>query len=110
MQITVTGKHVEVSEDVKKYALEKADRLPRFFDRIQSIEVIFGHEADQFSVEILVNAGVRNTFVACERGADTFALIDLTVDKLERQLTKHKEKLRNRMHVNRRRPPPPEAS
>lgn len=110
MQITVTGKHVDVTEDVKKYAIEKADRLPRFYDRIQSIEVVLGHEGDQFSVEMIVNAGARNTFVGHELGADTFALIDLTVDKLERQLTKHKEKTRNRMHVNRKPPPTQQES
>jgi ribosomal subunit interface protein len=33
--------------------------------------------------------------VASETGPDTFALIDLIVDKMERQLTKHKEKNRN---------------
>ncbi len=100
MQITVTGRHVEMSEDVKKYAAEKAGKLLKFYDRIQSIAVVVDSEGDQFSVEMLVNAGARNEFVGREVGSDTFALIDLTVDKLERQLTRHKEIERNRKHPN----------
>ena len=40
----------------------------------------------------------RQTFVASELHDDVFASVDLVVDKLERQLTRHKEKLRNRKH------------
>lgn len=98
MQITVTGRHVEVPEDVRRYAEEKAEKLLKYYDRIQSIGVVLDSEGDQFSVEILVNAGARNEFVGREVGPDTFALIDLTVDKLERQLTRHKEMARNRKH------------
>lgn len=98
MQITVTGRHVEVPANVKEYAEEKAEKLLRFYDRIQSIQVVVGNEGDDFSVEMIVNAGARNEFIAHEVGPDTFVLIDNTESKLERQLTKHKEILRNRKH------------
>jgi ribosomal subunit interface protein len=45
---------------------------------------------------MIVRADHKQTFIASETGPDTFALIDLIVDKLERQLTRHKEKVRNR--------------
>lgn len=106
MQITITGRHVSVGDEVKNYAREKSEKLLRFYDRIQAIEVIIDHEGDEFTVEIIVNAGGRNEFVAREAGADTLALIDVTVDKLERQLTRHKERLRNRMHVTKKPPEP----
>ncbi len=98
MQITVTGRHVDVPDDVKAYAEEKAEKLLRFYDRIQSIKVVVDCEGDEFAVEMIVNAGSRNEFVGHEVGPDTFALVDLTVAKLERQITKHKEMLRNRKH------------
>ena len=110
MQITIIARHVEVPEDVKAYAREKAEKLLRFYDRIQAIEVIFDHEADQSSVEMIVSAGARNSFVGHETGPDALALIDLTTDKLERQLTKHKERLRNRMHLNKKPPLTEESS
>jgi ribosome hibernation promoting factor len=105
VQITVTGRHVNVTEEIKTYAQDKAEKLLKFYDRIQAIDVVLDHEGDQFHVEILVSAGSRHEFVAKETGDDTFAIIDTTIDKLERQLTKHKEKSRNRMHVNRKQPP-----
>lgn len=98
VQITVTGRHVDVPDDVRDYASEKAEKLLRFYDRIQSIKVVVDSEGDEMAVEMIVNAGARNEFVCSEVGPDVFALIDLTVSKLERQLTKHKEMLRNRKH------------
>lgn len=98
MQVVVTGRHVNVTEEVKAYAAQKAEKLPRFYDRVQSIEVVLDAEGDDFAVDMIVTAG-RNNFIAHETGADMFALIDLIVDKLERQLTRHKEKFRNRKHL-----------
>lgn len=98
MQIVVTGRHVDVTEEVKDYAAGKADKLPRFYDRVQAIEVILDHEGDNFTVDMIVTAGKSN-FIAHEAGPDMFALIDLIVDKLERQLSRHKEKFRNRKHL-----------
>lgn len=106
MQITVSGRHVDVPDDVKDYTSRKAEKLLRFYDRIQAIDVLWGHEGDQFSVELMVNAGARQTFIAREIGADAQTLVDLAVDKLERQITKHKEKWRHRMHQNKRPPQP----
>ena len=98
MEITVTGRHVEVPAQVRDYVLDKVGKLPRYYDRIHEIEVIFDHESEQFTAEMIVRADHRHTFVATEQGPDTYALIDLCVEKLERQLTKHKEKRRNRKH------------
>lgn len=96
MQIQVTGRHVEVTDDVRTYVEGKAAKLPKYYDRIHEIEVVLDHESEQFTAEMIVRADHKHTFVASETGPDTFALIDLIVDKLERQLTKHKEKRRNR--------------
>lgn len=101
MQIQVTGLHVEVTDDVREYVSAKTARLPRFYDRVREIEVVLGHESEQFFVEIIVRADQKHTFVARETGPDTFALIDVVVDRLERQLTKHKEKTRDHKHDGR---------
>jgi len=99
VQISVTGRHVTVTEDLKGYAADKAGKLPRFYDRVQAIEVILDHEGDSFTVDMIVTAEGKNHFIAHEAGPDMFALIDLIVDKLERQLRRHKERFRNRKHL-----------
>ncbi len=96
MQIVVKGRHVEVSDEVREYIQTKAARLTKYYDRIHEIEVILDHESEQFSAEMIVRADHRHTFLSRGTGPDTFALIDVILDKMERQLTKHKEKLRNR--------------
>ena len=87
---------MEVTDDVRSYIEKKVSRLPRFYDRVHAVEVVLDHESDQFTAEMIVRTDGRQSFVAGETGPDTFALVDLIVDKLERQLTKHKEK--NRSH------------
>lgn len=101
MKISVTGRHVEVTDDVKTYAEKKMAKMPRYYDRIQAIDVVLDHESGNFSVEVIISAD-GNPIVAHEVGPDTFALIDLVSDKLERQLVKHKERFRNRKHTGRR--------
>ena len=96
MQILVTGRHVEVTGEVREYVETKAGRLAKYYDRIHEIEVILDHESEQFSAEMIVRAAGKHTFVARGTGPDTFALVDEIVAKLERQLNKHKEKNRNR--------------
>lgn len=105
MEIRVTGRHVEVPEEVRDYIRTKAGKLPRFYDRIHEIEVVLGHESDLFTAEIIVRADRKHTFVASDTGPDTFGLIDIVVDKLERQLTRHKEKNRNHKHDGKPGPP-----
>lgn len=96
MQILVTGRHVDLTDDLRSYIDEKAGRLLRFYDRIHEIEVILDHESEQFKAEIIVRADRKHTFVASLTGPDTFALIDVITDKLERQLRTFKEK--NKSH------------
>ena len=98
MQIQVTGRHVKISEDIRSYVEEKLGRLPKYYDRIHDVEVVFGHESEQFTAGIVVRADRKHTFIASETGPDTFALIDIVVERLERQLRKHKEKNRNHKH------------
>jgi ribosomal subunit interface protein len=97
---------------MRGYAEQKVQRLPRFYDRVQAVEVILDRESDMASVEMIVTAGGKQTFVAKEVGPDALACIDLLVDKIERQLTRRKEKFRNRKHIGKRTEPyeTPESS
>lgn len=98
MQIIVSGRHMGVGESLKEYVTSKAERLERFYDRIRSIEVkLDGHEG-RHSAEMIVHTDNADPFVATEEHADAFAAVDLLLDKIERQLTRHKERLRNRKH------------
>jgi putative sigma-54 modulation protein len=89
---------MEVTPALKSHAEQKANKLLKYYDRIQEIEVIFDAGKTEMRVEMIVNAERTNTFVAHHDNADAYAALDECVHKLERQLTDHKEKFRNRKH------------
>lgn len=101
MHFSITGRHIEISEAMESYAREKSERLQRYYDRIESIEVIINQETTVFRVELVVHTNHRHTFVGQVDAPEYNEAIDLVVDKLERQLVKHKEKVRNRKHPDR---------
>ena len=100
MIVTFSSRHMPVTEPLKTYATEKANKLNKYFDRISEIEVVVEHEDHNGSpmrVEMIVNAD-HHKFVAHCSDADAYGCIDAVVNKLERQLTDHKERHRNRKH------------
>ena len=99
MRISVTERHTAVTDAVKEYASEKAGKLLRFYDRISAINIILDGASDLASVEMIVKVDGAEDFVAHEESSDYFAGVDLVVAKLERQVTRHKEKHRNRKHL-----------
>lgn len=98
VQISVTGRHVDITPRIREYTEEKVARLPRYYDRVHAVEVVLDKDGDSVVVEMLVKAAGAQEFVAKESGPDALSCIDVLVDKLERQLTKHKERFRNRKH------------
>ena len=98
MTITVSGRHMEVTPALKSYADQKAAKLEKYYDLIREIEVIFDAQKDSTAVEMIVHAEHRNTFIAKHNQGDAYACIDGCMHKLERQLTEHKDKFRNRKH------------
>jgi putative sigma-54 modulation protein len=96
VDITVIGRHMEVTDAIRQYVESKAAKLPRFYDNVLSAEVILGMEADKAIVEIVVTANRKNTFVATHRDNDMYAGIDECLRKISEQLRRHKDKVRDR--------------
>jgi putative sigma-54 modulation protein len=90
---------MEVTPALKSFAEQKASKLPRYFDRIQEIEVVIDNgKGDKTRVEMIVNAEHNHVFVAHHDVGDAYTCIDGCIEKLERQLTEHKDRIRNRKH------------
>jgi putative sigma-54 modulation protein len=96
--VTVSSRHMDVSLSLKSYAEQKVAKLTKYYDRIQEIEVVFDNAKQATRVEMIVNAEHRNMFIAHHDEGDAYASIDGCVGKLERQLSEHKKKFRNRKH------------
>ena len=98
MEIIVSGRHIDITPAIRDYASEKVSKLPRYFDRIQKIEVVADKNDHDHELEIIVQVERADPFVCKVIGDDLYSCIDEAVRKLERQLTDHKGKLRNRKH------------
>ena len=93
MQIATTFRHMEPSEALKSYAEEKLERVKKYIDEPIVAQVYLTVEKIRHIVEITLNAkGV--TIKASEATNDMYAAIDAVVDKMERQLRRYKERLK----------------
>ncbi|ROR29757.1 ribosome hibernation-promoting factor, HPF/YfiA family [Inmirania thermothiophila] len=95
MQINVTGHHVEVTEALRNYVLEKFERLERHFDHVTNVHVILSVEKTRQKAEATVHVSGAQLFAEAVE-EDLYAAIDVLADRLDRQILKHKEKLNGR--------------
>lgn len=94
MQINLTGHHVDVTDSMKDYVNSKFERIERHFDHVIDVHVILTVEKMEQKAEATLNLGGKSIF-ADASGDDMYASIDSLVDKIDRQVVKHKEKLTN---------------
>lgn len=96
MNMTVIGRHMDVTDALREYAQDKASKLPHLYDALQSVDVTFVLDAGEYEVEIVAKGKRKSTFVARQRGADMYACLDQCVHKLQEQLRRHKDRVRDR--------------
>ena len=94
MQINITGHHVDITEALRNYTSEKMAKLERHFDHVTNIHVILTVEKQAQKAEATVHVSGADLF-AQHQTEDMYASIDGLVDKLDRQVIKHKEKISN---------------
>ncbi len=92
MQINLTGHHVDITESLRNFVHEKFGKLERHFDHINNVHVILSVEKLRQIAEAKLNVNGGEIFANSEN-EDMYAAIDSLIDKLDRQVIKHKEKL-----------------
>ena len=92
MQLNVSGHHVEITDSLRGYVESKIERLERHFDLVSDVHCILTVEKLRHKAEAKVNVN-GDTIFAETTEADMYAAIDGLVDKLDRRVRKHKEKL-----------------
>ena len=98
MNVKVTGRHMSVSDAMKTYAEENAERLTHFDARITEVQVLLDFEGALPKAEFIVKVEHAADFVAHDSGKDMYAVIDAVGDKLERQLREHHKKVTKQHH------------
>ena len=100
MNLHLTGHHVEITQAIHDYVVAKLTRIERHFDHVIDVNVIMTVEKLDQKIEANVHLSGKDIHVHCNDG-DMYAAIDSLIDKLDRQVIKHKE----RFQVNRRHSP-----
>ena len=96
MNVTVSGRHMDVTDSMRQYVESKVSKLTRIYAQVQAIEVTVGLDADKPVVEIVVQARRKHTFVASHRDDDMYACVDRCLDKIAEQIRRHKDRVRDR--------------
>ena len=94
MQLNVTGRHVDITPPLKDYVSDKFSRLERHFDHVTNVHVKLSVEKLRQMAEATLHVSGGNIFADAE-AEDMYAAIDALTDKLDRQIVKHKEKLKD---------------
>jgi len=92
MNIIVTGRHLEVTPALKKYAEDKIKKFSRYLSNISEAIITLSIEKYRHKVEVLLK--VNGVLIQAEGiTGEIYSSIDEVVEKLERQVKKYKEKL-----------------
>ena len=94
MQVNLTGHHVDITDALRAYVDEKIARLERHFDHVTNVHVILSVEKLVQKAEATVHAAGADVFADATH-ADMYAAIDALVDKLDRQVIRHKETIKS---------------
>ena len=97
MQINISGHHVDVTDALKSYVNSKMEKLERHSDQLNNIKVTLSVEKQRQKAEAHTHVAGTDISAQAEK-PDMYASIDALVDKLDRQLLKHKEKMVGRRH------------
>jgi len=97
MNLNVSGHHLEVTPAIRSYVSSKLERVKRHFDHVIDAHVILSVAKLRQKAEVTLHMRGKEIHCECE-DADLYAAIDLLVDKLDRQVLKHKGKRYDKPH------------
>jgi putative sigma-54 modulation protein len=94
MNLSICGRHYDVTPAVREYVLNKLSRVLRHFDHVIDTQVILSKEPLRHKAEITMRLSGKD--IHCESiDENLYAAIDILADKIDRQVIKHKDKIQN---------------
>ncbi len=107
MNLTISGHHLEVTPALREYVLTKLDRVTRHFDQVVDVNVLLTVEKlkekeRRQKAEVTLHVKGKDIFVESSH-EDLYAAVDELVDKLDRQVVRHKDKLQDHHHATAKR-------
>ena len=94
MNLHLTGHHLEITPAIRAYVVTKLERVNRHFDHVIDVSVVLS--VDKLQQKVEANVHVRGKDIHAQSvDADMYAAIDALADKLDRQVLKYKELVKN---------------
>ncbi len=95
MGILITARHHSVTDGMKRYAEEKGEKLTRFFDGLGKIEITLDGQGPSQRAEAVITVAGSETIVVHAEAQKMNAAIDAMIDKAEKRIRRHKDKIRD---------------
>ena len=99
MKISITGRHVDITNALNSYIKTKFQKLKKYSENIINIHTILTVEKERMKAEATLKTKNGNLFAANEEN-NMYAAIDEIVEKLDRQLKKQKAKITNYRRID----------
>jgi putative sigma-54 modulation protein len=102
MNLTISGHHLEVTPALRSYVTAKLDRITRHFDQVVDVMVLLSVEKQKQKerrqhAECNIHVKGSDLFAECSN-QDLYAAVDELVDKLDRKVVRHKDKIKDHHH------------
>ena len=94
MNLKISGHHLEITPAIHDYVTGKLERVIRHFDNVIDVNVILSVDKLKQKAEVTVHLSGKDVFVEAI-DEDLYAAVDGLVDKLDRQIQKHKQKVQD---------------
>ena len=94
MHLNLSGHHLEITDSLRSYVEKKLERVTRHFDHVIDVHCILTVDKLVHKAEATIHLR-GDTAHAIAEDANMYAAIDALIDKLDRRVVKHKEKVRD---------------
>ncbi|ESS15507.1 MAG: ribosome-associated translation inhibitor RaiA [Burkholderiaceae bacterium] len=107
MNLTISGHHLDVTPALRNYVTSKLDKITRHFDQVVDVRVLLTidnlKEKDlRQRAECNIHVKGKDLFAESAH-ADLYAALDDLVDKMDRQVLRHKDKSQDHSHQSAKR-------
>jgi putative sigma-54 modulation protein len=104
MRITITARHLEVTEILKKYAITKVENILGEYKRIIDVHIVLNVQKYRHIAEVMV-CGRNLTLKTIQESNDLYLAIERALNKMKDRLNRHSKKLKDKKLESRKNPP-----
>lgn len=94
MQLNLSGQHIDITDSLRDHVNNKFEKLTRHFDQVTNVHVVLTVEKQRHKAEATVHVSGADLF-ASDENENMYTAIEHLVNKLDRQIIKHKDKLKD---------------